>query len=141
MLVKFRKKSYLKCYWHYIRFLWTKLNRTLSDLVIKAKNGDVCQPMHLTLGQIELILFCLFKKILQILFSGDMQDLGLSKQVFKFKFRSSHQRWSVKKAVLKISQNLQDTLHNWSFPLKIPSVNVTKSAVSCGFGHIYWRST
>ena len=23
------------------------------------------------------------------------------------------------------------------FPLKIPSENVTKSAVSCGFGHIY----
>ena len=28
----------------------------------------------------------------------------------------------------------------WSFPLKISSVNVTKSAVSCGFGHIYWRN-
>ena len=25
----------------------------------------------------------------------------------------------------------------WSFPLKISSVNVTKSAVSCGIGHIY----
>ena len=32
------------------------------------------------------------------------------------------------------------TLHKqWSFPLKISSVNVTKSAVSCGFGLIYWR--
>ena len=28
----------------------------------------------------------------------------------------------------------------WSFPLSISSVNVTKSAVSCGFGHIYWRN-
>ena len=27
----------------------------------------------------------------------------------------------------------------WSFPLRIYSVNVTKSAVSCGFGQIYWR--
>ena len=26
----------------------------------------------------------------------------------------------------------------WSFPLRISSVNVTKSTVSCGFGHIYW---
>ena len=26
----------------------------------------------------------------------------------------------------------------WSFPLRISSVNVTKSA---GFGHIYWRSS
>ena len=28
----------------------------------------------------------------------------------------------------------------WSFPLRIPSVNVTKSGVPCGFGHIYWRN-
>ena len=26
----------------------------------------------------------------------------------------------------------------WSFPLRISSVNVTKSAGHCGFGHIYW---
>ena len=28
----------------------------------------------------------------------------------------------------------------WSFPLKISSVNVTKYADSCRFGHIYWRN-
>ena len=28
----------------------------------------------------------------------------------------------------------------WSFPLRISLVHVTKSAVSCGFGHIYWRN-
>ena len=28
----------------------------------------------------------------------------------------------------------------WSFPLKNSSVNMIKSAVSCGFGHIYWRN-
>ena len=27
-----------------------------------------------------------------------------------------------------------------SFPLRISSVNVTKSAENCGFGHIYWRN-
>ena len=33
------------------------------------------------------------------------------------------------------------SLHKkWSFPLRISSVNVTKSAVSCGFGHIHWRN-
>ena len=32
------------------------------------------------------------------------------------------------------------TGQKWIFPLKISSVNVTKSAVSCGFGHIYWRN-
>ena len=34
------------------------------------------------------------------------------------------------------------TLHKkWSFPLRISSVNVTNTAVSCGFGHIYWRNS
>ena len=28
----------------------------------------------------------------------------------------------------------------WSFLLRISSVNVTKSAVPCRFGHIYWRN-
>ena len=28
----------------------------------------------------------------------------------------------------------------WGFPLRISSVDVTKSAVSCGFGHIYWKN-
>ena len=31
-------------------------------------------------------------------------------------------------------------LKKWSFPLKISSVNVTKTAVSCGFSHIYWSN-
>ena len=29
---------------------------------------------------------------------------------------------------------------NWSFSLRISSVNVTKSTVCCGFGRIYWRN-
>ena len=33
------------------------------------------------------------------------------------------------------------TLHKkWGFALSIPSVNVTKFVVSCGFGHIYCRN-
>ena len=33
------------------------------------------------------------------------------------------------------------SLHKkWSFPIRISSVNVTKSAGSCGFGHIHWRN-
>ena len=37
--------------------------------------------------------------------------------------------------------NCSTALHKkWSFPLRIFSVNVTKSAVFCGFGHIYWRN-
>ena len=29
----------------------------------------------------------------------------------------------------------------WSFPFRISSVNVTKSAIPCGFGHIYWKKS
>ena len=29
----------------------------------------------------------------------------------------------------------------WSFPLRISSVNVIKSLVSCGFNHIYWKKS
>ena len=33
------------------------------------------------------------------------------------------------------------TLHKkWSFPLRVSSGNMNKSAESCGFGHIYWRN-
>ena len=45
-------------------------------------------------------------------------------------------------SVIKLSDvHLVITFHcTWSFPLMISSVNVTKSAISCGFGHIYWRN-
>ena len=34
------------------------------------------------------------------------------------------------------------TLHKkWSFPLRISSANVTKSAGNCGFCHNYWRNS
>ena len=32
------------------------------------------------------------------------------------------------------------TAEKMKFSIRISSVNVTKSAVSCGFGYIYWRN-
>ena len=41
----------------------------------------------------------------------------------------------------KMILNPINALHKkWGLPLRISSVNVTKSAVSCVFGHIYWRN-
>ena len=41
----------------------------------------------------------------------------------------------------KYRKNPHKTLHKkWSFPFRVSSVNVTKSADSCGFGHICWRN-
>ena len=43
--------------------------------------------------------------------------------------------------ILHTYQKLLQTLHNkWSFPLRISSKNMTKSAVSCGFDHIYSKN-
>ena len=42
---------------------------------------------------------------------------------------------------ISVDTYTENTLHKkWSFPLRISSVNVTKSAGTCGFGHIYWRN-
>ena len=40
-----------------------------------------------------------------------------------------------------LNNNWTQTLHKkWSVSLRISSVNVINSAVSCGFGHICWRN-
>ena len=36
---------------------------------------------------------------------------------------------------------LTHTAKKWSFPLRISSINGTKSAGSCVFSHIYWRNS
>ena len=41
---------------------------------------------------------------------------------------------------LTIDFNKQIWHKEGSFPLKISPINMTKTAVSCGFGHIYWRN-
>ena len=53
----------------------------------------------------------------------------------------------LKTAYMRLSEAKQevysqhDSLHKkWRFLLQISSVNVTKSAVPCGFSHIYWRN-
>ena len=41
----------------------------------------------------------------------------------------------------EVSPHLHLSLHKkWNFRLRISSLNVTKSAGNCGFGHIYWRN-
>ena len=44
----------------------------------------------------------------------------------------NHQQALRKEQLLK-----RNTAQKMKFPLRISSVNVTKTAVSCGFGHIY----
>ena len=69
-------------------------------------------------------------------------------------FRMSERCFKRVKVVISVSQTctlsrlatLEQKINSitlrkkWSFPLSISSVNVTKSAGICGFGHIYWRN-
>ena len=48
--------------------------------------------------------------------------------------------WVIRNVSFSHRQRWRRTAQKWSFPLRISSVNVTKSAVSCGFGHIYWAN-
>ena len=47
----------------------------------------------------------------------------------------------LEKLIQSSRENSNGSQHKkWSFPVRISSANVTKSAVSYGFGHIYWRN-
>ena len=50
-------------------------------------------------------------------------------------WRSKASPWKLLRLTTKLS-----LLKNWSFPLGISSVNVSKSSVNFGFGHIYWTN-
>ena len=59
-----------------------------------------------------------------------VKGLRLDRWVWKFKLIMQVNHYKTSITVQK----------KWSFPLRISSVNVTKSAVSWGFDHIYWRN-
>ena len=48
--------------------------------------------------------------------------------------------WDIFILLGNCSLEFSQTLHQKSFLLRISTVNVTKSVVSCRFGHIYWRN-
>ena len=54
---------------------------------------------------------------------------------------NSNQMKTCNYALPRCYPTLKLSLHKkWSVPLRFSSVNMTKSAVSCGFGRIYWRN-
>ena len=62
------------------------------------------------------------------------------------KLNKSHLNFLLKRLILlddlSVLCQLYFTLHKKrNLPLRISSVNVTKFAGNCGFGHIYWRNT
>ena len=72
-----------------------------------------------------------------IISEGSKKSIG--KKVHYINKRSTSIRKYIKNILVESEQQL--SLHKkWSFPLRIPSVNVTKSSDSCGSGHIYLRN-
>ena len=54
---------------------------------------------------------------------------------FHYKIRKNHLYYKNR------NKGEYNTAQKMKFPLKNSSVNVTKSAGNCGFGHIYWRKS
>ena len=52
----------------------------------------------------------------------------------------SYKFWKTNELLNIIIANINFTAQKWNFPLRISSVNVTKSAGNCAFVHIYWRN-
>ena len=72
-----------------------------------------------------------------IISEGSKKSIG--KKVQYINKRNTSIRKYIKNILVESEQQL--SLHKkWSFPLRISSVNVTKSSDSCGSGHIYLRN-
>ena len=72
-----------------------------------------------------------------IISEGSKKSIG--KKVQYINKRNTSIRKYIKNILVESEQQL--SLHKkWSFPLRIPSVNVTKCSDSCGSGHIYLRN-
>ena len=72
-----------------------------------------------------------------IISEGSKKSIGKKVQYIN-KHNTSIRKY-IKNILVESEQQL--SLHKkWSFPLRIPSVNVTKSSDSCGSGHIYLRN-
>ena len=69
--------------------------------------------------------------------------LKLNFMVFK-SARNTSKYWNIIyfSVFLKMGQFKNSKLYKkWRFPLRIPSVAVTKSTISCGFSQICWRNS
>ena len=78
------------------------------------------------------MFFCRFTVYFQNTFS--LRNIRLTAGLGKIKASPSHS------TAFSEYNTLIITAQKWSFPLRISSVNVTKSAGICGFGHIDWKN-
>ena len=62
---------------------------------------------------------------------------NFEKLMFYFFWADSYAEYKILAIEREVNLNDSDYTKKWSFPLRISSENVTKSAGNCGFGHIY----
>ena len=127
--------------WYVLIFLWI-----LEQLFFKELKSDCFRASY-------LILFLSVSKVLlgrnRLLDSNRSHGLSLIDTFKVFKKTLNKQPcgscYSIVLLTLTcniIKRSLYNALHKkWRFPLRNFSINVTKSAVFCVFGHIYWRNT
>ena len=60
---------------------------------------------------------------------------------FRINLVSGTKPWRIFSLLTAIANYSSASLRKrWNFPLRISSINMTKSVGNCGFGHIYWRN-
>ena len=82
----------------------------------------------------------MFEKILKFLASRQGQNVFPRLQDHNQSFISWRDIFNILKSLRKSGLVNSALRKKWSFLLRISSLNVTKSAVSCGYGPIYWRN-
>ena len=127
--------------------VFLRILRNFSELLFFQKTSGGCFCKEDELEHSLQTNWKLLKKI----------TLYLMKAVGEGRVRTSFDKWIFEfeivlyKAHAQVIQEILFTmwiaratlpaLHkNWSFPLRISSINVTKSVGNWGFGHIYWRN-
>ena len=128
---------------HLLEFLYCNLVILKDTFSYEIENHLICQPRFNPFSTNVSFLYPL--KILQNIrfpevFRGHRSGTWVENLLNRNKIHWSH--LILVSEIQLVLHNIQfNTLHKkWSFPLRISSVNVTKSAVSPGFGHIYWKN-
>ena len=137
----------------YIRWIGRKCNKERDNYLTLAESNSSYATYTLKIIPIVIGATGLINKILKSM----LKRIGVENNFF-LKWRKMHylENWKLLRVLWKYDWLLKFLLSNcqnswdswewhhwkqkWSFPLRISSVNVTKSTVYCGFDHIYWRN-
>ena len=113
---------------------------TVSELNCEIYKVNFC--IHSRYGEVHCVKYTWKRPHQTRIFpySGIFYVANLDQKKFAFGHFSRIEISSSVIFLLDYATTIGSFVHKkWSFPLRISSVNVTKSALSCGYGHIYWR--